>query len=64
MKIMGTTNKYNDKSKTSKLKKIRSKGVRLGWITLKKDESVNFTHELLHSEVINFNTVSKPLLVP
>ncbi len=62
---MGSVNKYNEKSKNAlKSKKLRSKGERLGWLSLKETKSVDITKVLVKGEVIKINKDNQPLLVP
>jgi hypothetical protein len=62
---MGSANKYNEKSKNPlKSKNLRSKGDRLGWLSLKETKSVDITKVLVNGEVIKINKDNQPILVP
>lgn len=65
---MGTLDKYkvNLKSafKSCNSKNTRSKGDRMGWLSLNDLEPVNLEHALTNSEVVKLNKKNSPMLVP
>lgn len=68
IKKMGVFKNKSSKRKDSeglvKTRTYRSKGDRLGWVSLKEAKSVNLERALSSGEVVRRNSNFEPLLVP
>lgn len=56
--------KYNCKNKTKKPLPYKSKGERLGWVSIKDAKSVSLSSVLHDGKVVSPSSMKRPILVP
>ncbi len=57
-------NKFTSSKRVSKGKTLKTKGERLGWVSINDVETVDLKKVLTNGEVVRLNQDNRPMLVP
>jgi hypothetical protein len=57
-------NRFSSSKKNLKVKSLKSKGERLGWVSISDVETVDLKRVLTNGEVVRLSQDNRPMLVP